>query len=235
MPMRSPSAVSWPRDASALPRPRRRPPGHRDFYPSPERPIGWRGDGTGAYPGATPVRRVHGRHARAGRRFVRWDRPGPQGSGSSPTAVPNIVWKTRMPGFAESQPIVVGDRVITTADPYSLVCVDAHTGEILWVRESNPLEIMGCPRKRSARQRCTWSQVFALVATFRSLVGNYTRLPGSHGANIAKWKKHMLWAEQVLLSMNRGPFAEHVQEALRHMDALLIELEAMTPGDNSAA
>jgi outer membrane protein assembly factor BamB len=30
------------------------PLGSADFYPSPERPVGWRGDGTGRFPGATP-------------------------------------------------------------------------------------------------------------------------------------------------------------------------------------
>jgi len=31
------------------------PYGHKDFYPSAERPIGFRGDGNGSFPGATPV------------------------------------------------------------------------------------------------------------------------------------------------------------------------------------
>lgn len=30
------------------------PLGSPQFVPSPERPVGWRGDGTGRYPGATP-------------------------------------------------------------------------------------------------------------------------------------------------------------------------------------
>lgn len=30
------------------------PLGSPDFYPSPERPVGWRGDGSGRFPGATP-------------------------------------------------------------------------------------------------------------------------------------------------------------------------------------
>ena len=31
------------------------PPGHKDFYPSPQHPVGFRGDGNGYFPGATPV------------------------------------------------------------------------------------------------------------------------------------------------------------------------------------
>ncbi len=30
------------------------PLGSPDFYPSPEHPVGWRGDGSGRFPGATP-------------------------------------------------------------------------------------------------------------------------------------------------------------------------------------
>ncbi|MFC1462221.1 PQQ-binding-like beta-propeller repeat protein [Verrucomicrobiota bacterium] len=86
------------------------PLGHPDFYPSHERPIGWRGDGTGAFPGATPV--------------TRWD---------SKTGN-NIAWKCRMPTPSWGQPIVVGEKVFTTADPNLLICVNVHTGKILWQR-----------------------------------------------------------------------------------------------------
>ena len=32
----------------------RAPLGSPEFYPSPAHPVGWRGDGTGHFPGATP-------------------------------------------------------------------------------------------------------------------------------------------------------------------------------------
>jgi hypothetical protein len=67
------------------------PLGHPDFYPSPERPIGWRGDGTGAWPGAATV--------------ISWN---------AETGT-NIVWKSPMPGPSYSQPIVVGEKVFTMA------------------------------------------------------------------------------------------------------------------------
>lgn len=84
------------------------PLGHPDFRPSPERPIGWRGDGSGIYPGATPV--------------TDWD--GPSGR--------NIVWKVAMPQFSTSSPIIVGERVISMAEPHTVLCYDIHTGERLW-------------------------------------------------------------------------------------------------------
>jgi outer membrane protein assembly factor BamB len=82
--------------------------GASDFYPSPERPLGWRGDGTGAWPGAKIV--------------TTWDAK----SGS------NVVWKTPMPAAGLAQPLVVGEKVLTMADPDLLVCVNVHDGKILW-------------------------------------------------------------------------------------------------------
>jgi len=103
------------------------PLGHPDFYPSPERPVGWRGDGSGAWPGATPVRE--------------WD----AATGK------NIAWKTAMPGPSFSQPIVVGDKVFTLADPNWLICLSAADGKILWQKAVNHTAAM--PPEKAAKAR----------------------------------------------------------------------------------
>ena len=46
----------------------------------------------------------------------------------------NIVWVTKLPERTNGSPIIVGDRVFTTADPDVLVCLDKKTGRILWKR-----------------------------------------------------------------------------------------------------
>ena len=81
--------------------------GHKDFHPTPERPVGWRGDGTGRYPGATPV--------------TSWDE----------TTGSNVLWKLPLP-WGYGQPIVVGERVFTQADPDVLYAVEAKTGKVAW-------------------------------------------------------------------------------------------------------
>lgn len=94
------------------------PYGHPDFVPTPERPVGWRGNGSGRFVGATPV--------------TTWDLKSPStGSGQAGS---NVIWKTRMPFYSASGPIVVGDKVFTTAEPDLLICVDAGTGKELWRR-----------------------------------------------------------------------------------------------------
>lgn len=93
------------------------PLGHPDFVPTPERPMGWRGNNQGHY----------------------------QGEGF-PTAWSNghnIAWNTEMPGWGLSQPIAVGDVVVTTVEPDLVVGVDAKTGKILWQRELNPFVFSG--------------------------------------------------------------------------------------------
>ncbi|HUU42845.1 MAG TPA: PQQ-binding-like beta-propeller repeat protein, partial [Planctomycetota bacterium] len=46
----------------------------------------------------------------------------------------NIAWMTKLPERTNGAPIIVGDRIFTTADPDVLVCLDKKTGKILWKR-----------------------------------------------------------------------------------------------------
>ena len=44
----------------------------------------------------------------------------------------NIAWKTPMPSWTASSPIVVSNRVITLAEPNLVLCVDLENGNLLW-------------------------------------------------------------------------------------------------------
>lgn len=68
-------------------------------------PVGWRGDGGGRYPAASPP--------------AKW------------SAKDNVLWATDV-GAGQSSPIVVGSRVLVTAEPDVLVCLDAASGKELW-------------------------------------------------------------------------------------------------------
>jgi arylsulfatase A len=63
---------------------------------------GFHGDGTGVYPNARPP--------------VTW------------SATNNVLWRAPMPGPSFGQPTVIGEKVITMADPDRLVCVNVHGG-----------------------------------------------------------------------------------------------------------
>jgi len=93
------------------------PLGSPDFRASAERPIGWRGDGSGHFPGATPP--------------MSWGYKDGKGS--------NIAWMTEMPS-SPSSVIVAGDRLLATINQYELVCLDKRTGRILWMRTVSPYD-----------------------------------------------------------------------------------------------
>lgn len=74
-------------------------------------PVGWRSNGGGTFPEANPP--------------LHW------------SATSNVVWKTRLPGWSNASPILVGERVFVCAEPDTLLCLDKKTGEILW-QKGNP-------------------------------------------------------------------------------------------------
>ncbi len=89
---------------------------------SPELPIGWRGDGTGRYPGATPP--------------MAWSRKR-EGSGY---AVKGMLWATPLPSGGVSMPIIVGERIFLTTETMDLVCLEKQTGRMLWIRSCSEFE-----------------------------------------------------------------------------------------------
>jgi outer membrane protein assembly factor BamB len=97
--------------------------GAADYKVTPEHPVGWRGDGSGRYPGATPP--------------LKWSRTCPAGKPESA----GILWMTPIPRGASS-PIVVGDRIFVGFDPYGLLCLSKTDGRVLWYRTHHYFEVM---------------------------------------------------------------------------------------------
>src|SRR4051812_34549688 len=81
------------------------------FRATPERPFGWRGDGSGRFPGATPV--------------TEW----------SPTK--NVRWSTLV-GRSYSSPIVTGEFVFVTSEPDLLLCILRKGGTVQWKSSLTP-------------------------------------------------------------------------------------------------
>ena len=69
---------------------------------------GWRGDGTGRFPKATPL--------------------------TSWSLEDNVIWKTELPGGSPASPVLIGQRLFVVSDPALLLCVSATDGEELWRR-----------------------------------------------------------------------------------------------------
>lgn len=162
------------------------PLGHKDFYPSPQHPVGFRGDGNGCFPGATPVAEFwDGTSAQVDRPLMAesfgktldlkgkttakvWDVTDEKSK--------NIVWKMRLPGWSLADPVVVGDRVFLVGEPDWLTCVEAHSGKVLWQTRVLPLLCDGKTPEAAARLQ----QVIDIAAVFHIL-------RGQHGASNFVW------------------------------------------------
>lgn len=70
--------------------------------------VGWRGNGTGIHPNATP-----------------------------PTKFDKAVWKTEI-GFSYSSPVVVGSVIVVTAEPNKLFCINTADGKVVWEKKIAP-------------------------------------------------------------------------------------------------
>jgi len=87
---------------------------------APEQAIGWRGDGTGVYPGTHPP--------------VAWNRKKKQ----------NVLWHTPTEYFGNATPVPVPDsnKVLVTQEPCWLICLDKDTGKELWRRAVTLLDLL---------------------------------------------------------------------------------------------
>jgi outer membrane protein assembly factor BamB len=141
--------------------------------PSPAASIGYRGDGTGVYPGdCRPVSQW--------REYA--DLPAPQGNGGPDPAKPlmeNVVWRAPLANCGDGQPIAVGKRLYVVSEPGwpegadapTLQCFDADTGREVWRAQVDPLDALsgaGAAEARALRRRY-WDalrRMYVLAAEF---------------------------------------------------------------------
>lgn len=115
------------------------PLGDAAFTPSVASPVGFRGDGSGRFPGAKPP--------------TAWNLASGEG----------VVWTAEMPGNACGSPIAVGERVITTADPDLVIAVNATTGKEVWRHKADAMELVPEAEKKelSAKAKTALARVSA--------------------------------------------------------------------------
>lgn len=88
----------------------------RSTAPADAAAVGWRGDGSGIFPGAHPPIDF--------------------------SATENLAWKTPLPSLSNATPVVVGDRVFVTAEPTTLMALRTTDGSVLWERDVNAFEYL---------------------------------------------------------------------------------------------
>ena len=106
------------------------PLGHPDFLPTAGSPVGFRGDGTGVFPGNPPTT---------------WDLK----TGT------NVAWKVELPAYTTASPIVVAGKVIIACEPDIVVCYDEQTGKVLWQQAGGAFDCLGTENARRAGELLT--------------------------------------------------------------------------------
>ncbi len=194
------------------------PYGHPDFCPTPERPTGLRGDGTGHFVAADPP--------------TQWDwRTGE-----------NLVWQVKLPNWGYSSPIVVGDKVFVTADWNRLLCYDARDGELLWERENWTFEVVAENPAEQAELKKRWDDLveahseawavcweigylhYQLDMIAAAKAGEAYEFPGGYnymgarrkgGTYIPDPKHHLTEAEQTAILQRLGARGEAEVQAMK--------------------
>jgi outer membrane protein assembly factor BamB len=90
-------------------------------------PTGWRHDGSGRYPSS--------------------DAPATWSLDNGH----HVVWRTKLPAWANSSPVVVGDKVFVTTEPSTLVALATRDGRILWRDSLTVLDALSPSRATHAR------------------------------------------------------------------------------------
>jgi len=99
--------------------------GSADYRPTPEQPFGWRGDGSGRFPGATPV--------------TEW------------SLTKNLRWSAVV-GRSYSSPVVVDRLVLLTSEPDLLRCLDRADGKEKWQLRTAPADLPEGPARSEAAE-----------------------------------------------------------------------------------
>lgn len=96
----------------------------------------------------------------------------------------NIVWSIPLTDSRRtsgvSSPIVVGDRVLVTAEGFDLICVDKNSGKVLWVQATTPADIATAKERQDNPD--IFREIDASSAELRKLLDQYRSDPAAFAA-----------------------------------------------------
>ena len=115
--------------------------------------VGWRGDGSGRFPDADPP--------------TEWSKD------------QNIVWKTEMPNWSNSSPIVVGGKLFVGCEPSDLICCDVNDGKILWRKSQDYFDTLSPEELPQAQE--TKKKAEELIAKLKPIEGQFNNCNGILG------------------------------------------------------
>jgi outer membrane protein assembly factor BamB len=161
--------------------------------------IGWRTDGSGCYPNAQPP--------------VEW----------SPTK--NVVWRTPMPGYGVSHPVLLGQRVFICSEPATLLCLDRKDGTILWQKTSTYAELEIAPEVRA--------QLEVELVEMAKLARKQSAIQKEMDVLHRSLNKEKAAREEVEQKLR--PFRKRIEEVTKEKQKLTVAVRYTQPGIHSVA
>jgi outer membrane protein assembly factor BamB len=133
--------------------------------------VGWLGDGSGAFSGGTVP--------------TGWTSASPGG------------WSVEMPTWSNASPVVVGDRIIVTAEPMTVLCVSAKTGKTLWSHAVTYLDTVSDSERPQAKREHSEAARVAKVLKAKELELNKLKrtMRKARGGKAAAQRSQALLAE----------------------------------------
>ena len=146
--------------------------------------VGFRGDGTGIYPDATPP--------------LHW------------STTQNVVWSTRLPAGGNASPTLVRDRLFVCAEPTTLLAVDAANGKVLWQRSVTRIDTL--PPAEQGAARAAMAAGDAVGEKLRAAQAEYATLKKDvRRSNVAAELRGRLEALNLELARLRTEYAKTAQ------------------------
>jgi outer membrane protein assembly factor BamB len=125
----------------------------------------------------------------------------------------NIAWKTALPAWSNSHPLVLNDRIFICAEPDTLICLDKASGKILW-QKANPFSdsVAEADRAKAKEQEAAYKAIRKKFDTahhrIRKLQKEKKKNPDAdHSAADAEIKT--LQAQKATFSKEMEPYADY--------------------------
>ncbi len=110
--------------------------------------MSWRNAGNGEYPESSPP--------------VNWNE--------------NVLWQTSLDDFSNACPILVGDKLFFCQEPSTLICADRSTGEILWKRVHDRIDLLGFNEEEKVKAQEMFQKDLGLRREINRLRNDLRRL-----------------------------------------------------------
>jgi outer membrane protein assembly factor BamB len=147
-------------------------------------PTGFRGDGSSRFPDAKPPLQF--------------------------STATGVLWSARMPAWSNASPVVVGDKILVTAEPFELLAYSATDGRKLWQHSTAATDcLVGAERAAAERDAVEAKRITALLTEREKALSKQKRAVRKRAADAAS--KALLESLSAEVNSLRAQLAKHEQ------------------------